>query len=1086
MTSRGRIATWLAAALLLCAALGAQQTADELAAEARRAFNAGDYERAADLSKRVYELRRANGPADDLEIATAALNAGVALRRAGKAAEAVPYIETACNAAADRFGAKHERVGGCLLELADTLAAAKQQKRAEEVAAGALAIIEAALPAEAYAAAVFHAGEIFQAARDVDAAVAYFQRAAKLYAPGALNRPDFAVTALADGAQLLYEAKRFADAVPLLEQATAIERSGARSVSLSYLLADCYRQIGDYDKALVLLGSVAQALTSVHTGGHVSAGDVLLQIAQLQYDSGGSSEALATLQGIMTTLPPAGRRSALYLAGGAYSELHEYAEAEQSFRTAVDEARAPGGEALSDALSEFGFFMLRRGRYAEAHNAFAEALPIVEGLSGKKSVDVASILEKMAVGLINQGDCESARPVIERARRIHTKQDPQSAGMLRALALASFCAASPAAKSSNMAEALRLQKTLEGEDSVDWLVASASFYRSKGELANAAAAAQRALTLKPSDAAAKEVLANVMEERGQFADAAKLFREVIAAAAERYGDDSLNVAARRFNLGRTLLRAQDRAAARDAFLAAAGGFVRHAQQQFTRLSLAEQRQLLAQETAVQVSGVLTVCHDDPCLAGGYAVMAPWKGLVVESLRRQSEIERSMQTRAGDNTAARLRKVRRQLALWASSRESRMYDEWKKKNDALTAEKEALERALLGSTDALPYTSTNILDDLRSVLRPAEVFVDIYKFDQFGSSKTFQATYGAVITDRMAPPRFVTIGSAKQIDALVASWIAGVRNDRADAAWAALKARVWEPLRRALPPGTHAVRVSGDGDLVPLPWHAFSENGSGALDVVEVDSARSLLRARSLTRPSAAEHVVIVGGLDYDAGRTPKTPGWPGMPFQTLSWTKEEASAIENLAHDRNLQALWLKDAAATKSAVLGEFKRATWVHLATHGFVPVEDDETQRANTPLRTPLVESGLALSGANTRNPDTLQSAGILTAEEILDADMTHAKLVVLSACNTALGIKASGQGILGLRSSLNAAGARRLVMSLWPVDDEATQLLMRTFYRKLWVERKPLLQAFHEAQDAVRATDRFATPRFWAGWSIVDPD
>src|SRR5262249_42551084 len=119
-------------------------------------------------------------------------------------------------------------------------------------------------------------------------------------------------------------------------------------------------------------------------------------------------------------------------------------------------------------------------------------------------------------------------------------------------------------------------------------------------------------------------------------------------------------------------------------------------------------------------------------------------------------------------------------------------------------------------------------------------------------------------------------------------------------------------------------------------------------------------------------------------------------------------------------------------------------------------------------------------------TLQTEGILTAEEILDTDMTRSRLVVLSACKTALGVKTSGQGILGLRSSLHAAGARKILTSLWSVDDEATQLLMSDFYRRLWIENKPLLIAFHEAQDSLRANPRFRAPRFWAGWSIVDPE
>ncbi|HEX9669384.1 MAG TPA: CHAT domain-containing protein, partial [Thermoanaerobaculia bacterium] len=218
-----------------------------------------------------------------------------------------------------------------------------------------------------------------------------------------------------------------------------------------------------------------------------------------------------------------------------------------------------------------------------------------------------------------------------------------------------------------------------------------------------------------------------------------------------------------------------------------------------------------------------------------------------------------------------------------------------------------------------------------------------------------------------------------------------------------------------------------------------------------------------------------------AGRTPRTPGRRGMPFAPLPWSDDEARKLASLASDRQIATIRLDAGRATKAAVLAQVGAATFVHLATHGFVPEGGTDA-----PARTPLVNSGLALSGANVRDPVTLQGVGILTAEEILDADLGRARLVVLSACNTGLGVKASGQGLLGLRSALYAAGARRVVMSLWPVDDEATKVLMSSFYERLWGEGKPLLQAFHEAQKAVRSDERFREPRFWAGWSIVDPE
>jgi len=386
-----------------------------------------------------------------------------------------------------------------------------------------------------------------------------------------------------------------------------------------------------------------------------------------------------------------------------------------------------------------------------------------------------------------------------------------------------------------------------------------------------------------------------------------------------------------------------------------------------------------------------------------------------------------------------------------------------------------------------------LQRLQTSLREGEALVDIYKFDQFDHTSASHPAYAAVITGRTAAPRFVKIGSAKEVEKLVAQWLDGVAADHSDDAWTALREAVWDPLLAALPQGTRVARVSGDADLIRIPWHTFTERDTAKhpLDVVEVSSPRSLVEFRLRSQPvDVHDRLIVVGGLDYDAGRTPRTPGYRNMPFESLRWAADESKGIDSLARGNGIRSLWLRGAAATKDAVLEQIKSSTYLHFATHGFVPNDSGTgpivSWDEGGPFgRSPLLESGIALSAANVRDPVTLQNDGILTAEEILNADMAHAKLVILSACKTGLGVKASGQGILGLRSSLQAAGAQRIVMSLWNVDVEATKILMSRFYRNLWVDGMPLLAAFHEAQESVRKAHRFRAPRFWAGWSIIDP-
>jgi CHAT domain-containing protein len=127
-------------------------------------------------------------------------------------------------------------------------------------------------------------------------------------------------------------------------------------------------------------------------------------------------------------------------------------------------------------------------------------------------------------------------------------------------------------------------------------------------------------------------------------------------------------------------------------------------------------------------------------------------------------------------------------------------------------------------------------------------------------------------------------------------------------------------------------------------------------------------------------------------------------------------------------------------AARGELKRYRYLHLATHGEVH---------------PPQASRCALVLAQASLPDPLKQAqagqkvydGKVSVREILDTWQLDADLVVLSACNTGLGQEAGGDGLMGFAQALLSAGARSLVVSLWPVDDTATALLMVRFYQNL---------------------------------------
>jgi CHAT domain-containing protein len=124
--------------------------------------------------------------------------------------------------------------------------------------------------------------------------------------------------------------------------------------------------------------------------------------------------------------------------------------------------------------------------------------------------------------------------------------------------------------------------------------------------------------------------------------------------------------------------------------------------------------------------------------------------------------------------------------------------------------------------------------------------------------------------------------------------------------------------------------------------------------------------------------------------------------------------------------------------------------------------------------LVLSGLVCAGANReKTPDR----GILSGDAIAGLLLDDLHLAVLSACDTGLGDVAGGEGVYGLQRAFHIAGTKNVVASLWKVDDAATAALMALFYRKLWEEKKPPIEALREAQLSI-----YRNPDLIPKWAV----
>lgn len=210
------------------------------------------------------------------------------------------------------------------------------------------------------------------------------------------------------------------------------------------------------------------------------------------------------------------------------------------------------------------------------------------------------------------------------------------------------------------------------------------------------------------------------------------------------------------------------------------------------------------------------------------------------------------------------------------------------------------------------------------------------------------------------------------------------------------------------------------------------------------------------------NVLIVGNPSM-----PVVRDYTGQPerLRSISSAAREADTIARLFH-----ATALHGRDATEDSIRKLLPKARLVHLATHGYAYGDD---ARAG--------DSFIAL--APSRRND-----GLLTVREVAGLPLLHADLVVLSACETALGALKQAEGTVGLQRAFLGRGARTVLVSLWDVSDVATAELMTRFYRH-WrndPDKPSKALALARAQADVRSDPDhplWIHPRYWAAFQLV---
>jgi CHAT domain-containing protein/Tfp pilus assembly protein PilF len=914
------------------------------------------------------------------------------------------------------------------------------------------------------------------------------------------------------------DAGKYDDALPLAQRVLAIRDKALGpdhpdvAASLGNLGA-VYQGKGEYGQAEPLYQRALAISEKALGPDHLEVATCLNNLAGLYHAKGehGRAEplyqrALAISERALGPDHPEVATSLNNLAA-LYDSKGEYGRAEPLYLRALaisEKALGPDHPDVATSLNNLAALHQAKGEYGRAELLYKRALAIREKALEPDHPEVATSLNNLAGLYQVKGEYGRAEPFYQRALAISEKAlgpaHPEVATSLNNLAALYQAKGEYGRAELFYQRALAISEKALGPDHPEVAVSLgnlAGLYDSKGEYGRAEPLYQRALAISekalgpdhPDVATSLNNLAALYDVRGEYGRAEPLYQRALAIWERSLGPDHPSVGSSLNNL---------------ATLSCAMGRLTDAVRLLSRAQNIEEKTLaLFVSAGSEAQDLIYVAkfqgqHDSTVDLALHAREPVSAGLALTTILRRKG-------RALDAIAGSVRTPR-----------ARLGPEEQKLLDALNATRARYATLVLrgpGLTTFLAYQ--NDLDALRnqiqeheaaiatrskpfrSQLQPvtftavqaalpdATALVEWVAYQPFNlkarteSERWAPLRYAACVLSNQGAPTCLDLGDLATINTEVHTLRAALRrpasNDVPTLA-RALEARIMAPVR-ALLGNTRRVYLSPDGALNLVPFAALpDETGHPLLErysFTYLTSGRDLLRLAA--HLPAEQPPLILANPDFDAGATPGAGRFP-----PLLHAEEEAAAASRVFPGAPAPVLTFDQ--ATKATLL-KAHGPRLLHIGTHGFFEPIACSTQADSSALTNPLLQSGIALAGANACASG--HDEGILTAFEAAGLDLYGTKLAVLSACQTGVGDAKAGDGVYGLRRALVLAGAETQVMSLWPVEGAATATLMKAYYERL-ARGEGRSEAMRQVQLAMLHTPGREHPYYWAPFIVSGDD
>jgi CHAT domain-containing protein len=408
-----------------------------------------------------------------------------------------------------------------------------------------------------------------------------------------------------------------------------------------------------------------------------------------------------------------------------------------------------------------------------------------------------------------------------------------------------------------------------------------------------------------------------------------------------------------------------------------------------------------------------------------------------------------------------------------------------KIDLVALEKEAntTERSLSqrSSDFAKGYNVEQIhLDKVSAQLQDSEAIVEIIRVRSFDKDFTDESRYLAlVLTKGSAQPTMIVLENGNQLETRYAKFYKNAIQQKIPDEYS--YAQYWSRLESHLV-GKKTIYISPDGVYNQINVNTLKKTEGDYIlnqfDVIIIGNSKDLIALKGKKIQAQKKDAFVLGFPDY-GGNAVALPG-----------TKVEIDGINKILTTNGYKVAKYEQKNATETSVKA-LKGPSLVHIATHGYFLADADLKGNdalgvnADNAKNNPLLRSGLILSGVQSstdKSNSDLQSNdnGVLTAYEAMNLSLEGTDLIILSACETGLGDVRAGEGVYGLQRAFLVAGASTLIMSLWKVDDAATQVLMTNFYTNL-AKGGSKAKAFKQAQ--LQLMTKYKDPYYWGAFMMM---